>query len=38
MFCRLKEFRQIATRYDRLATNFLAAVCLAAWVRTLGTL
>ena len=27
MFCRLKDFRRIATRYDRLATNFLAAVC-----------
>jgi transposase len=32
MFCRLKDFRRIATRYDRLATNFLAAVCLAAAV------
>jgi transposase len=32
MFCRLKDFRRIATRYDRLATNFLAAVCLAAVV------
>ena len=30
MFCRLKDFRRIATRYDRSATNFLAAVCLAA--------
>lgn len=29
-FCRLKDFRRIATRYDRLATNFLAAVCLVA--------
>ena len=29
MFCRLKDSRRIATRYDRLATNFLA-VCLAA--------
>lgn len=26
----LKDFRRIATRYDRLAANFLAAVCLAA--------
>jgi transposase len=25
-----KDFRRIATRYDRLATNFLAAVCIAA--------
>ena len=30
MFGRLKDFRRIATRYDRLATNDLAAVCLAA--------
>jgi transposase len=30
MFGRLKDFRRIATRYDRLAGNFLAAVCLAA--------
>ena len=32
MFGRLKDFRRIATRYDRSATNFLAAVCLAASV------
>jgi transposase len=32
MFCRLKDFRRVATRYDRLAVNFLAAVCLAASV------
>ena len=32
MFGRLKDFRRIATRYDRLADNFLAAVCLAAAV------
>lgn len=24
-FCRLKDFRRIATRYDKLAGNFLAA-------------
>ena len=30
MFNRLKDYRRIATRYDRLAQNFLAAVCLAA--------
>jgi len=29
-FCRLKQFRAIATRYDKLARNFLAAVQLAA--------
>jgi transposase len=27
---RLKDFRHIATRYDRLARNYLASVCLAA--------
>lgn len=30
MFCRLKDWRRIATRYDKLATNFAAAVALAA--------
>jgi len=29
-FNRLKDFRRIATRYDRLARNYQAAVCLAA--------
>ena len=29
-FCRLKDFRRIATRYDRPARNFLASVCLVA--------
>ena len=32
MFNRLKDYRRIATRYDRLAQNFLAAVCIAATV------
>ena len=32
MFCRLKDFRRDATRYDRNAVNFLAAVCIAATV------
>ncbi|WP_459678344.1 IS5 family transposase [Acidisoma sp. 7E03] len=32
MFNRLKDFRRVATRYDRLATNFHAAVCIAAVV------
>ena len=27
-FCRLKDFRRIATRYDRLARNFLASIYL----------
>jgi transposase len=37
MFCRLKDFRRIATRYDKLAQNYLASICLAAivtfWIR-----
>jgi transposase len=32
MFCRLKDFRRIATRYGRLATNYMAAICIAATV------
>jgi transposase len=32
MFCRLKDFRRIATRYDKLATNFLDAIHLVAAV------
>jgi transposase len=32
MFCRLNDFRRIATRYDKLARNFLSAVSLAAAV------
>jgi transposase len=31
-FCRLKDFRRLATRYDRLAATFLATVCLSATV------
>ena len=31
-FCRLKQYRAIATRYDKTARNFLAAVYLAATV------
>ena len=30
MFGRLKDFRRIATRYDKLARNFLAGITLAA--------
>ena len=26
--CRIKDFRAIATRYDKLARNFLAGLCL----------
>ncbi len=29
-FNRIKDFRRVATRYDRLARNYLASVCLAA--------
>ena len=29
-FCKLKQFRAIATRYDKTARNFLAAIHLAA--------
>jgi transposase len=32
MFCRLKDFRRLATRYDKLARNFLATAVLAAIV------
>ena len=34
-FCRLKHFRAIATRYDKLANTFLAAVamvCVLFWL------
>lgn len=30
MFCRLKDYRRIATRYDKLAANYLSSLCLAA--------
>lgn len=30
MFARLKDFRRVATRYDKLARNFLSGVSLAA--------
>lgn len=32
-FCRLKDWRRIATRYDKLARNFAASVTLAAIFR-----
>lgn len=36
-FCRLKDWRAIATRYDKTARNFLAGICLAVavtdWMR-----
>jgi len=36
-FCKLKHFRRIATRFDKLARNFLAAILLVStrlWLRT----
>lgn len=30
LWCRLKDWRRIATRYDKLARNFLAAAMIAA--------
>ena len=32
MFARLKDFRRIATRYDKLGRNFLAGIILAATI------
>ena len=32
MYGRLKDFRRVATRYDKLARNFLAGVMIAATV------
>ena len=35
-FCKLKQFRRVATRFDKLARNYLAAVLLSAsrlWLR-----
>jgi putative transposase len=32
VFCRLKDWRRIATRYDKLATNVASAVAIAAIV------
>jgi transposase len=31
-FCRLKDFRRVATRYDKLAADFASAVALATIV------
>jgi transposase len=31
-FCRLKDFRRVATRYDKLAANFASTIALAAVV------
>ncbi len=35
-FCRIKDWRRIATRYDKLARNFLAATALVGafyWIK-----
>lgn len=35
-FCRLKQFRAVATRYDKLARNFAGMVflaCILLWLR-----
>src|ERR1041385_1808596 len=41
-FNRLKDFRRIATRYDKLARNYLASVCLSGslgwWIKGFGPL
>jgi transposase len=29
-FCRIKDWRRLATRFDKLARNFLAAICMVA--------
>ncbi|MDE1883178.1 MAG: transposase, partial [Rhodospirillales bacterium] len=31
-FCRLKDFRRVATRYDKLAVTYESAICLAATI------
>lgn len=31
-FCRLKDFRRIATRYDKLGRNFVSAAAIATFV------
>ncbi len=31
-FCSLKDYRRIATRYDKLARNFLSAIAIAATI------
>ena len=42
IFCRLKDFRAIATRYDKTAQNLLAGLCLVTalcyWVNLVQTL
>jgi transposase len=37
-FCRLKHFKRISTRYDKLAQNFFSALCFVATVADLNYL
>jgi transposase len=37
LFCRLKNWRRLATRYDRLARNYLASLALVPTVPTVPT-
>jgi len=36
-FCRIKDWRAVATRYDKTARNFIAGICLVAaitfWIK-----
>ena len=32
MFWKLKDWRRVATRYDRYAQTFFSAICIAAFV------
>lgn len=32
VFCRLKDFRRVATRYDKLARNYLSTIAIATMV------
>jgi transposase len=34
-YCRLKDFRRIATRYDKLARNYFSALCFVAGILAL---
>jgi transposase len=36
LFCRLKNWRRLATRYDRLARNYLASLALVPTVATVA--
>ena len=36
LFAKLKDWRRIATRYDRCAHTFFSAICIAAWQSSSG--